>query len=607
MSRSWMRRHLLLFVLVVPLGAPAVAASLPPEQAVQERARAGAWAHPAAAWHHLLLARDAVRDGDRATAALNYRLAVSLDPDFLPAWLGLVQLGVPSDPSLIGEGMGGALRSLDRSWEVQRRLLAAVIPPLWTATTIAATLLLLAIGLRHLPRRRHVLLEGFRPHLGPGRARLVATLLCFVPMAVQWGFAASSSAYAGLTHGAQARRERSLAILALLWLLVMPGVWRMAAPYAAPIQPSGPAWLIARAERETPTPELGQAVTGLDARGRRAQSAFAAGMVYRRTGRLSDAESAFKRAAAEESAVSSHASVNLGNLRLWKGDPTGAARIYESMLDSPVARLEARYNLAIALSRLHRFEEADQRLEEAARLDFDRVRSATRTGDPQNAADVMDGQLGPRELWAVEAAAGSADAPVPPFLSWLHPGGRSTATPLAMLAALILGLIAGKIIEARLRVHSCTRCGGPVCRRCVTRAAGHSYCRACASALHSHAPGDHSRLLLRRVLGEERLEGDRVRAWGTILLPGVGLILRGRPLSGGALTWFFAFGFVLLTRAAWAFPPSIVTEGVEGLARLLGLVCMIASFACSSWMARRLLRQRSLRHFLDRDVYRMAA
>jgi len=599
--------QLLFSLLLAGLTLPARAAPPTPEQALQERAKAGARTNPPAAWHHLLVARESARQGERAAAVMNYRLAVTLDPDLLPAWLGLVQLGIPANPTLAGEGMAGAIEATDHSWEVQRRTLALALPPLWTATTIAATLLLAAIGLRHLPRRRHVLLEAFRPHLEAGRAGHVATLLCLVPLAVQWGAAAASSAYAGLAHGALARKERALAITAVLWFLLMPGAWKLAAPYAAPIDTQAPPWLIARAERETPSPELEQAVLGLDARERVPESAFAAGMLHRRGGRLAEAEQAFERAVSTESAVASHGAVNMANLLLWRGDPTGAARAYEMMLDSPAARLEARYNLAIALSRLHRFEEADQRLEEAARLDFERVRSATRRGNPESTSDVMDGQLGPREIWALERARQRPVAPVPPFLSWLHPGGRSTATPLAILIALLLGALAGTIIEGRLRVYSCTRCGGPVCRRCVTRTAGRTYCISCAASITSHAPGDHSRLLLRRLLGEEKLQGERLRDWATILLPGVGLILRGRPMTGSVLVWVFALGSVLLTRAAWAFPTSITTEGIEGIARFLGLLCMIGSFGCSTWMARRLLRQHSLRHYLERDVYRMAA
>ncbi len=607
MRPSSLALYLLPFLLVTALPPSSAAASPPPEQATQEMASAGARANPPAAWNHLLLARAAVHEGQRSAAMVNYRLAVALDPDLLPAWMGLAVLGIPADPSLVGEAMAGAFEAGARSWEIQRRVLALVIPPLWTATTIAAALLLAAIGIRHLPRRRHVILEGFRPHLGPGRAGLVATLLCLVPLAVQWGAAAAASAYAGLAHSALGRRERVFATAALLWFLVMPVTWKLAAPYAAPIDAQGPAWLIARAQRETPSPDLDQSVLDSEARIPSPEIQFAAGMLHRRSGRLDEAKGDFESAAASKSPVSPHAEVNLANIRLWKGDPTGAARVYESMLDSPVARLEARYNLAIALSRLHRFDEADQRLEEATRLDFDKVRSATRTGGPESASDVMDGQLGSREIWTIERSGQHPAAPVPPFLSWLHPGGRSTATPLAILMALLLGAVAGSILEKRLRVHSCTRCGGAVCRRCVTRTAGRGYCRTCAASIPSQTPGDHGRLLLRSVLGEERLQGERLRDWGTFLLPGVGLILRGRPLSGSLLTWLFALGLVLVTRAAWAFPESIMMGGLEVALRIFGVACMAGAIACSSWMVRRMLRKRSLRQYLERDVYRMAA
>jgi len=505
------------------------------------------------------------------------------------------------------EAASGGTRAISRSWEAQHRLWAAVLPPLWAATTLAASLLLLCIGLRHLPRYRHMLEEAFRPHLSPRRSGTTASLLCLIPLSLRWGLSTAAGAYIGITHHELGSRERKLAILAMAWFVAMPAVWRLAGSFVSPIDPHGSAWLIDRVQREIPSPELEREIRSAARSAPAPEAAFAEGMLERRFGRMEAAAESFNRAIADGSRTATHARVNLGNLLFWKEDAAGAARCYEQVLDEPRARLEARYNLAIALSRLHRFREADARLEEAARLDLERVRSAVRAGDARATSDVMDGILSPRELWAIEQAASHRPPPVPPLVAWVLPAGRPTAAAPTILVSIILGAIAGALLRRRLRVHACHHCGAPVCRRCVTRSVGRAYCPRCAARLGSLAPGDYNRLLIRRLLGEERGRSERFRARVTYLLPGAGLVLRGRTSIGLALTWLFILGGLLVTRAAWSFPSSAASMELEGILRLFGALVMVLSAGISCAITRRVLRQRSLRHFFERDAYRAAA
>ena len=52
-------------------------------RAAEERWQSGAGSAPGAAWHHLLLGQEAAREGRKAEAIRNYRIAASLDPDLI--------------------------------------------------------------------------------------------------------------------------------------------------------------------------------------------------------------------------------------------------------------------------------------------------------------------------------------------------------------------------------------------------------------------------------------------------------------------------------------------------------------------------------------------
>jgi hypothetical protein len=219
----------------------------------------------------------------------------------------------------------------------------------------------------------------------------------------------------------------------------------------------------------------------------------------------------------------------------------------------------------------------------------------------------MDGLLSPAELWRIDRSARADAISVPPLMTWILPNGRFAMTPLAILLGLVIGGVAGTWLSRRLRVHECQHCGTPVCRRCVTRTGGHAYCSRCASTLGSLPRAVYNRVLLRRLLGKELVRSERIRAWVVILLPGLGPILRGRALSGWYTSWLFTFGLLFATRAAWAFPASPATQGLEGPLRILGLVVALAGWARSFVVARRARTHRGVRSHFETEINRLAA
>jgi hypothetical protein len=112
----------LALALIVPLAAGRASPDV--EQASRERARSGAIAHPAAAMHHLLLARSAEGPDRKAIVQTNARLAVELDPDLVDGWALLAREALP-DVGATATALRGGAAALGHSWEAQRRLLAA--------------------------------------------------------------------------------------------------------------------------------------------------------------------------------------------------------------------------------------------------------------------------------------------------------------------------------------------------------------------------------------------------------------------------------------------------------------------------------------------------
>lgn len=571
-------------------GETAAAAS-----AIADRDRSGAPAHEAAAVDAYAQALRSLRDRDVAASIPLLRESLRLDPTFLPSWLALARLEARHAPARFPDALEGITSAIAKRYDAQRILLALLVSGVWLALVLAACGTAAGLATRHVRSVHHGLAEVGKGIFGAGRTSAAAIAILAIPLLLPWGLAAASCAILGLTWFLLERRERWIAGCVVAILATAPHVLPLLAVYTDPPARDDLPALIDRVQRDVASPALLERIEGVRRDEGGAASAFAAGLAYRRAGRQDDAERAFTEAASADGVMGAHAVVNLGNIHFWRGDIMGAARRYETKLDTHGARLEARYNLAVSLARLHRFAEADQRLAEASDLDFDRVRDEARKATDNANADVMDGVLTPEQLWSLHRALPSRAGQMAPPLLYPFPA----LSPLILAGALAAGLACGTRLRRAVHVYACVRCHGPICRRCVTRIAGRVHCPRCARVLDGLDRSAHSLLLLRRILGKD-LEGiERLRGVAVYAAPGIGAIVQGASGSGIALAILFTTGIVF---GAGLLPdmldaPSVAP--VTGVLTILGWSLAAVAWGLSAAVVRSRRAHRKVRSYFD--------
>jgi tetratricopeptide (TPR) repeat protein len=258
------------------------------------------------------------------------------------------------------------------------------------------------------------------------------------------------------------------------------------------------------------------------------------------------------------------AHINIGNIFYTTGQYGEAIASYHRALDQEPNSLLAHFNLHLAQSESFRFKDAEASLERARLIDAKQVaemlsKSAGRDSGPA----VADAQLNRGSIW--DAA---LDGRTPrEVLAGGDARSNSTAAGLfnvvsavSMLSILMCGamiLLTQRFSPAR----RCIRCGGAFCHYCKSSREGHEYCSQC---LHLFVRGDGLAPEAKnyKLYQVERFEQrtKRRRRLVSLLLPGAGQLLRGKPTRGVV--------FLILWMAAWiAFNPAILLP----LERLAGL------------------------------------
>jgi len=226
---------------------------------------------------------------------------------------------------------------------------------------------------------------------------------------------------------------------------------------------------------------------------------------------------------------------NIGNIFYATGQYDQAIVAYGKALAQGPESFHARFNLHLAQSESFRFKEAEASLEAARKVDAKRVaRLLSRTdGRPT----VHDDSL---EIGTVWAAAISGRRPLQ-----VEGGGRSTAAagagpladPIGWLALATLVGCGATLWRERTRPvpRSCIRCGQAFCERCkrTRRGEGREYCTQCLH-LFVLSKGLAPAAKAAKLHAIERFERRtrRVRRLGSLLVPGLGQLLRGRTVRG---------------------------------------------------------------------------
>lgn len=243
--------------------------------------------------------------------------------------------------------------------------------------------------------------------------------------------------------------------------------------------------------------------------------------------------------------------VNLGNIFFYTGQYAEAAVLYKRGIAAEPASILAYYDLHLAQSEAFNFKEAEASLNRARDIDPKGIADLlSRHRKEGERPTVIDAGIGVGTIVRALLSGGE-------FKGWIKSGaGREGGTareiarqflnPTSLLSFLALLAAIGALVSVRRHpaASRCVRCGRPFCHLCKSGREANHYCTQCVHLFvvrDGLAPETKTRKLY---------EIDRHERWGrlarrtaSLLLPGAGDVLGGRPVAGALL--------LLLWLSAW--------------------------------------------------------
>jgi tetratricopeptide (TPR) repeat protein len=239
------------------------------------------------------------------------------------------------------------------------------------------------------------------------------------------------------------------------------------------------------------------------------------------------------------------AQINIGNIFYATGQYAAAITTYHQVLALEPDSFLAHFNLHLAQSEDFHFSEAEESLQQARRIDGDRVASLLAdSGDYDNRTAVQDASLDMFSVW--EAAVGGRSLSAGAVrqagvASLVQPKQFVNALAVACVAALVACFLLSFLGRNSALARRCIRCGRPFCHRCKSQREAQEYCGQC---LHLYvlrdglAPETKPKKLYDVQRHERRTR--RTRRLLSLLFPGSGHVLRGKTGTGLLLLglWF---------------------------------------------------------------------
>lgn len=246
---------------------------------------------------------------------------------------------------------------------------------------------------------------------------------------------------------------------------------------------------------------------------------------------------------------------NLANLHFRRGAFDEAVALYQvasKSLDSPVLW----FNLSQAHARSFRMEPFETALTRAQQLSVDTVAELSHRGDPNFVADLplpLE-TIRSRMLAASQGAGFAAELRAP-----LAPG-RIAADWIRLAGGLALSWIAALVLGSRFETAgSCSRCGVRVCARCDGTVRDSNTCDNCHRLFYQPDDTDPALRAIRlEQLRQRELRIDRVARFGSLVFPGVGGMVAGRPDLAFLAMLFFGWAAAALRWRSGIVPDPLV-------------------------------------------------
>lgn len=531
-----------------------------------------------------------VREAERSVAArspddaIQHALfAVELAPDLAAAHLALARARLARDPAeplpalrALAAGLAAAVRDPRTARALAGDLASALLGALLLASAATVTVL--------LARRLRLFLHDFGhlPLLRSGsraQAALLAVVLLGMPLALRLGPLAAIFTLAAAAWLYLSWRERAVATVALLAVVALPWLGRLAAEQVA--------WSGTLAE---PVYELerggdsGALAAQLEARASDlpAPALLALGRHYKRRGDLERALRWDEAAAA--ASRTAEAQVNLGNVLFLRGDLEGAKAAYLRAVDGPVgdrapsaaALAAAQYDLSKLYLRLAAVEQSTEARKKAQQQDAAYLARYGSDDDFRANRWLVDALVPLDQIAALtrkDPGAAAVGADLEARLAGAIPRSAWPWLPLALTAALwVLALAAERWLHPAV---TCAKCGRAACRRCD--GVSGSLCGQCVNVYQRSGAVEAKDRALKeaQVRRHARWREIAVRVLA-VVGGGAGHVFGGRPVGGflivlglaflGLLAWFREGVFSLPQPSSYAAEGKLLVAVPLGLA-----------------------------------------
>lgn len=500
-----------------------------------------------AAWEWV--GSQAAREGDLELARLAWGTAYDMDPTL---WSPALHIAASYGFKSPQQASHWVLRALIAGWSSFRNQYFVFVNVLLliVGASLMTTLLMAFIwSVREIPLVYHGFLEMLKKTLPLSVSAVGAAVIFGLPLFANLGFLATLAmpvAFGTLMFKHLPRK--GVALLGLSTILSPLGLLLLGI-LALPVNPLHPVALLERAQRGAGDHHLRLVIDKeIQERPGDPYLRFARSWMACETGehQLADEDLAFLEATG--GITRSTILVNRAALDLTRGDSEGAlVKLLEARrlttTSAPIC-----YDLALAYGDLMDLERAQEELRRAQEADPNKITEADRLHARLGSLQPMRERLNNAELWT--AALGSHRSikgfPIPRPMALLFPAGNPWLLwPTAGALGLVLIIFLPGIRSLRLR--GCSRCGRPICRRCVVRIGFRSLCRACAATVRSKGRGwDEPKVSWKgfpwRMISSHRL-GALVPWTLGLLLPGLPQVLQDRNLKGSL--------YIFVASAAW--------------------------------------------------------
>jgi hypothetical protein len=498
-----------------------------------------------------------------ALATGTLRLALRLDPQCPEAHFALASASLRSFSVITGVGeLALGTDALFKDRRLAHVVNSSVVLALLVGLLVALSVLGLASIQKVVPLLWHDLMElGAYLRIGPN-GPVMAVFLLMLPLfaggdpawALLWLFALCWAYFSWV--------EKALGVLGLLLVAAAPTLLESASRDLT--HPPNAIWQATYAleERRYAPQALTDLAALSDVFDDDAEFDRLLGDAYRQMGLLDSAAGAYReglRLRPKDPATC----LSLGAVHFGQGDFNAALQVFQVARDVGADPVIANYDLALTYKQTFHFPESDSAMEAASRASARRLAEMTR-GDshepivlPFTEADAMN--LISRKDPIMLLNRGLLP---PPLLR-----ERTLTHPLAIAAMMsLLIALAHFLLRQRLAplASACMKCGRAFCQLCKLSSESQTYCTQCVNIfLKKDMVAIEMQLAKRRQLAaRHKLHVFKVRALD-LLLPGIGLTVSGKPLSGlplalvsllscAALVWFSLFlGPALLHVTMW--------------------------------------------------------